>query len=388
MSNSFRYRLCGCALLVLQLLALAPVAPAAMTVEGYTPETAGMYDRFLNDPSFIGSQFNWSGVGRGLNGTWGTMISPSFFISANHFNPADTGNTTLRFYYTNNPNGQFEDHTFTTVGQIPGGDLWIGKLTTPVSNNVAKYPVVSLPSIDSYANIPILTFGISSDFPGTATTVRLGTNNIDAHAAVGDNLPPVVHVSDSGTDGFAYTFDFNPAAGNGESWLQVGDSGGPNFYLVGGTMPALVGINWFQLDDPNGSGSTFVPHYLTGLQAALAGESLSIVTDPAVKGDFNLDGKLSAADIQAMLGALTDLAGYKLLHGITDDYLLKIGDLNGDNAVTNADIQAELDLVAASAAVSLTAVPEPPALVLAVLAAAGVFIACRRRKAAALQLTA
>src|SRR5262245_30867025 len=53
----------------------------------------GHYDRFdITDRSntgatFIGAAFNWSGVGQTVNGQWGTMISPSFFVSANHFHP-------------------------------------------------------------------------------------------------------------------------------------------------------------------------------------------------------------------------------------------------------------------------------------------------------------
>jgi hypothetical protein len=60
--------------------------------------------------------------------------------------------------------------------------------------------------------------------------------------------------------------------------LVAGDSGGPNFYLVGGTMPAIVGLNWFAYN--TGSGSSFVPDYLAELQQNM-NESLSIVTDPA-----------------------------------------------------------------------------------------------------------
>src|SRR5690349_5493775 len=89
---------------IIVLLAVCPsIARAALTVQGYSAQTAGMYDRFLNDPSFIGSGYNWSGVGRGINtisnadvGSWGTMISPSYFISANHFSPAAVGANALR----------------------------------------------------------------------------------------------------------------------------------------------------------------------------------------------------------------------------------------------------------------------------------------------------
>jgi hypothetical protein len=359
-------------------------AKAELTVQGYSPATAALYDRFLNDPSFIGSGYNWSGVGRGIaiagdnsviqTGGWGTMISPSYFISANHFSPAVIGANALRFYYTNNPAGGFEDHTFTSVGKIAGSDLWLGKLNTPVSSNVAKYPVMSIPSTPQtpfagYGGLPLKIFGLSSASPGNDTSMRLGTNNIDLHNGLGSNLTPVVQanigVIPNNSIGYTYTFDYTTGAGWGEAKLESGDSGAPNFYMVNGNMPAVIGINWYALTSPNGSGSTAVPEYLAPLQAAMTTESLSIVKNSAVLGDYNLDGQLSNADLQAMNVALTDLDRYKSLHGITQDYLLKIGDLNHDLQITNADLQPLLGLLGlGGGAGGIETVPEPASVLL------------------------
>jgi hypothetical protein len=89
-----------------------------------------------------------------------------------------------------------------------------------------------------------------------------------------------------------------------------------------------------------------------------------------VPGDFNRDGRVTLADISAMLAALVDLNGYETSRMLTDPQLQVIGDLNGDGKVTNADIQALLDLLAtqSSGNRSVTAVPEPSSLVLLVLA--------------------
>jgi hypothetical protein len=81
-------------------------------------------------------------------------------------------------------------------------------------------------------------------------------------------------------------------------------------------------------------------------------------TVPAVRGDFNRDGIVSAADIPVMLAALTDLNVYKSAYNVSDSDLITIGDVNHLGGVTNADIQAELDLVGG---VTLAAVPEPNA---------------------------
>ena len=78
-----------------------------------------------------------------------------------------------------------------------------------------------------------------------------------------------------------------------------------------------------------------------------------------VLGDFNRDGKVTAADIQAMLVALTDLNAYQLVYGLTDAALVLLGDLNGDHAVTNADIQPLLDLLAGAAAARLACQNRP-----------------------------
>jgi hypothetical protein len=104
---------------------------------------------------------------------------------------------------------------------------------------------------------------------------------------------------------------------------------------------------------------------------------------PVLPGDFNLDGHVNAADIPAMLVALTDLNSYESLHGLTHSALTMLGDLNGDQAVTNADIQPLLNLLAASGAAP--SVPEPAGVLLAACGFAGL-VACahrRRRRAKA-----
>jgi hypothetical protein len=340
---------------------------AQMTVYRYSDQP-GKYDRFLNDPAFIGAGYNWSGVGRGINtttnnldvGSWGTMISSSYFITANHFNPTVVGANALRFYYTNSTSGGYEDHTYTTVGNI-GGDLWLGKLDTPVGNNVAKYPIPSLPNYSSYGNLPLTIFGLSTPYPGTAAGVRLGTNNIDPQNALNGG-PPVTSYLIGSTTGNTYTFNYSITSGAGEAKLELGDSGAPNFYTVNG-MPTVIGINWYAL--MNGSGSTAVPTYISALQAAMIGEQPTIVTATGILGDFNLDGQLTQADVPAMLKALADLGGYKSLHGISQDYLLKIGDLNHDSVVTNADMQPLLAMLGGGGSGSgIVVVPEPASVVL------------------------
>ena len=57
--------------------------------------------------------------------------------------------------------------------------------------------------------------------------------------------------------------------------------------------------------------------------------------EPGTKGDLNGDGRVTNADVSALLDAVT--SGKSLS--------LETADLNGDGRVTNADVSALLDLV-------------------------------------------
>jgi hypothetical protein len=102
------------------------------------------------------------------------------------------------------------------------------------------------------------------------------------------------------------------------------------------------------------------------------------------QGDVNRDSLVNVADISALMTALSDLSGYQSTHpGMSDpQLLLDVADVNGDGNVTNADIQALINLLANNAAGgaggSISAVPEPPSLIL--LAVAGVVSLLRRRQ--------
>ncbi len=92
---------------------------------------------------------------------------------------------------------------------------------------------------------------------------------------------------------------------------------------------------------------------------------LSVVDVNHVPGDFDRDHTVTAADINSMLTALTDLNSYKTARGLSDADLLAIGDLNGDGKFNNADIQSLLSLVANPIGIgSVAAVPEPASILL------------------------
>lgn len=108
------------------------------------------------------------------------------------------------------------------------------------------------------------------------------------------------------------------------------------------------------------------------------------VTATFYAGDLNRDSLVNVADIAAMEGALTDLAAYQAMNGpgggaLMDPQLLLIANPDGNAPVTNADLQGLIILLANSGGGgSISAVPEPRTIQLALVSAAIVGLALRR----------
>jgi autotransporter-associated beta strand protein len=88
-----------------------------------------------------------------------------------------------------------------------------------------------------------------------------------------------------------------------------------------------------------------------------------------VPGDFDRDNFLSVADMQAMLTALVDVSTYEASRNLSANDLIALGDLNGDARLDNADVEGLIITLAnAAGGGTLSAVPEPPTIILALLA--------------------
>jgi hypothetical protein len=136
----------------------------------------------------------------------------------------------------------------------------------------------------------------------------------------------------------------------------------------------LSDADWLDLADVNRDGvvNTADLKYLLNL---LTGSKLYLA------GDFNLDGKLTNADVQAMLGALQNISSFEAGHDLSDEAWKEIGDVNGDGTVNMADVVAlEKELTGSSGAGSISSVPEPDSFVLLALATLGLFVAPALRK--------
>jgi phospholipase/lecithinase/hemolysin len=102
-------------------------------------------------------------------------------------------------------------------------------------------------------------------------------------------------------------------------------------------------------------------------------------------GDINRDGRVNVADVAAMMAALADLSGYEATHSLANQQLVGIFDMNGDNKVTNTDIQGLTNLLAngggsGSGGGATNVVPEPSPLILIALSALGLRVMTGRAK--------
>ena len=79
-------------------------------------------------------------------------------------------------------------------------------------------------------------------------------------------------------------------------------------------------------------------------------------------GDFNIDGQITNADLQAMLKALQSPSGYETANSLSVSDLLTIGDFNCDHLFTTADLSGMMNQLVAGS--NVTGVPEPAAITL------------------------
>ena len=239
MTNNQRSSFTLSCLVLLWAGASPALATMYITGNGGTNDTdPQQYYRFYSgsDKAFVGQSYDWSGVGS--NGSWATMISPTFFISATHDNPGAGSQVT--FYPGNTTSSPYVG----TVGggsQIAGTDVYLGWLTQsiPSSAHITDYPVLALPNDNAYAGTTIYTYG-SSNLVG-----RNVISSVQTYSEIGETMT-----------GMFFNYDL-PGVGADESYLMGGDSGGPSFAVVNGQL-ALLGehfSNWGTCGQPGAPGN-------------------------------------------------------------------------------------------------------------------------------------
>lgn len=329
------------------LMLWTSIGYADLWVQGYS---ANLHDRFYAgaDRAFVGEKYDWSGVGQ--NGAWVTMISPTYFVSANHYHPA--AGSTLTFYEGNTKD---HAHTYTVDSTFSANcnDLYLGRLTAPIpaSDHIAYYPILKLSSDNLYTGRQIFVYGVPN---------RVGRNTITAIY---------------GTKEMEYdynTYDDQATVGADEAYLASGDSGAPSFTAYGGVL-TLLGTHqshsgtpppadgWWSIDN-------FVPDYIAWLNSKMVGQQVTTVTP--WRGDANLDGMVNGADLNVVLSN----------YGRTGMGWSQ-GDFNGDGAINGVDLDIVLSNYSESAAAA-AAVPEPSACGLLLFGGMGWLVRSMRRREA------
>lgn len=231
-------------------LFLIKAAPAAISIQNFTAATN---DRFADAPGFIAGEYDWSGVGRSVDGKWVTMISPNVFLSARHFHPGSPGSgigQSVLFHAGNEPSATPVARTIAGVQQVGGTDLWLGYLSSPVPASIATYAIsTTVLSSGSFgtsplANAPAYMSGISpttgdyGSYP--ATNQAVGTNRIEGFQSgvtvsgvTGDVL--LLVQNQAGDAEFSHT--------TYEAQLAGGDSGSPLMTVSAGKL-VVSGIAW------------------------------------------------------------------------------------------------------------------------------------------------
>ena len=182
------------------------------------------------------------------------------------------------------------------------------------------------------------------ELAGTTPGTQFDHVNVTGQLALGGTL--VVSLINNFTPQLGQTFDIL-------DWPQGGLTGKFSAMQLP-SLPAPQGWDTSQL-------------YTTGALAVTA----------TVRGDFNRDGQVTAADIPAMLAALSDLQTYAANNSLSPTQLVAIGDFDNSGTVSNRDLQGLLDLVGRRGGGSVAAVPEPSSMLL--LGFGALAIAFRRR---------
>ncbi len=169
--------------LVFSLAIPAGVLRAEMWIRDYDE---ARHSRFYQgvDKNFIGEGQDFSGVGRAnVGATWGqwaTMVSDSFFVTAEHWAPGV--GSTVTFYEGN-------DHTAAhsyTVAQLYSttssdgkvSDTMLGRLTSTVDVDIERYSVVHPDANYNYAGREATLYGNEQSAPGTIAG-RVGVNTVE-----------------------------------------------------------------------------------------------------------------------------------------------------------------------------------------------------------------
>jgi hypothetical protein len=278
-------------------------------------------------------------------------------------------------------------------------DVWDGwaisnttDVMTPGFGN--QYSAYNLPSGGGASGSPNFAVGFPSFSTGLTIQLPTGYNPTSVQ------LTNTTYAALSMRDGDVFAKKFGGPSGNDPDYFYVtirgidGNQqpvGSANFYLAdyrfADNSQDYIVNHWTPVDLSSLAGAKTLSIDFTSSDVGMFGintptyvalDDLQLLDVPTRKGDLNLDGSASVTDIAAFMTALANLPSYQAAHNLTDDQTLALGDLDGDQKVTNADLQGLIDLLAnAGGGGTLTSVPEPAGLWLGAIGATVILIRWR-----------
>jgi hypothetical protein len=296
--NPMRYSLSAVSTCV-ALLATAPLS--ALEIRSYA---SSRHDRFTGFPSApvvnAGSWFTgslYTGVGWSVSDTRRqfALVSPRHFLLASHW--GILAGEQIRFL---GPDGQTHTFTVASTTRITTGtgptDLTLGRFTetVPLSSGVTPFAYLKLQNDNQYLNRSLQVFGFNARV-GSGTTATF----VDAEISPKEFTRLV-------------RFDYVIAAGaQDDCYFAVGDSGSPSFSISNG-KPALVGTHTaVNGNDPTTptiyhNYDTFVPHYITELDALMATDGWQMIPSNAASNTLTRSASSASSTLrQAHAGTAT-----------------------------------------------------------------------------------
>ncbi|HEY2881442.1 MAG TPA: autotransporter-associated beta strand repeat-containing protein, partial [Pirellulales bacterium] len=270
--------------------------------------------------------------------------------------------------------------SYTGATRVSAGTLALG-----AQNAIANTASVTL------AGGTLSTGGFSQNFTASAIPATLGltANSILDLGSTLNNNPEIVQFANSS----AVTWTAN-------TLLRINNwSGTPVAGSAADATQLVVGADATGLTSTQALQQIHFTGHLTGatvldVGSANPGEVVPNSTTLLLKGDFNQDLHVNSQDIDAMMAALVNLTNYaagttsirsnNMVFDAPD--LADVGDFDGDNIITNADLQGMLYYLqtghgSASAIGGTSAVPEPSSFILMGCVAPAIWLLARRRKA-------
>jgi hypothetical protein len=247
-----------------------------------------LYDRFYVPPAgsigeqylWIGNSNDWSGVASNGHARWGTLVAPSFFLSAEHTHPSPDGKVT-KVRSTNDKNETAL--VLTSVdGMKLGEDHWVGQNDQPVTSDFVVYPIFATEESADLIGTELLIFGRSNEYDQFGVGSNLDNSLLQR---LGKNVIAGVNETEQY---FSWTFDVSIADFAGPNGVGDGEvehlPGGFEYDLMDAASGSVGNASYFT-GDLNGSGSIENFEFsMLGAESGLTG-GLGWIEAATVDGD-------------------------------------------------------------------------------------------------------